>query len=173
MLPYYSPCHHGQILLSEPISTFVKWVVSLPHRCSEGYLGEGRCSVHTGFLPSFTKILPCVHTWQHPAVKQARAWALSSGNVMSYWETIIPTLLGTPLQPSEGVEGAERVLAQAWSALGRAEHLGHRPLWPQAFPRLWAQEFLGVTESWAWSAEGGGILSPGEICWYGHWDYTG
>lgn len=69
--------------------------------------------MHAGFLPSFTKILPCAHTWQHPAVKQAREWALSSGNVMSYWETIIPTLLGIPWQPSEGVEGAERVPAQA------------------------------------------------------------
>ena len=173
MLPYYLPCHHGQILLSEPFSTLIKWVVSLPHRCYEGYPGEGRCSVHAGFLPSFTKILPCAHTWQHPAVKQAREWALSSGNVMSYWETIIPTLLGTPWQPSEGVEGAERVPPQAWSSLGWAEHLGHWLLWPQAFPHLWAQEFLGVIESWAWSAEGDGIPSPGERCWYGHWDYTG
>ena len=32
---------------------------------------------------------------------------------VSYWETIIPTLLGIPWQPSEGVEGAERVPAQA------------------------------------------------------------
>ena len=163
MLPYYLLCHHGQILLSEPISTSVKWVVSLPHRCHEGYLGEGRCSVHAGFLPSFTKILPCAHTWQHPTVKQAREWALFSGNVMSYWETIIPTLLGTPWQPSEGVECAERVPAQAWT--GRCD--------PGLFKHLWAQEFLAVTESWAWSAEGGGIPLPGEISWCGHWDYTG
>lgn len=48
-------------------------------------------------LPSFTKILPCAHTWQHPAVKQARGVGfvlrecnvlLGDNNTYPAWNTL-------------------------------------------------------------------------------------